>query len=91
MTFELDLYPQGNLAVTLPISWIIFINMHKYNPWGDDHFQVNRSKDKVARAIRIFAVGARGIMVDRDLQFLVQPNALLTGTCYRVKTPAYFL
>ena len=34
---------------------------HKYNPWGDDHFQVNRSKDKVTRAIRIFADGARGI------------------------------
>ena len=58
---------------------------------GGVHFQINRSKDKVARAIRIFAVGARGIIVDRHLQFLVQLNALLTGTCYRVKTPAYFL
>ena len=29
---------------------------------GDDHFPVNRSKDNVSRAIRIFGVGARGIL-----------------------------
>ena len=58
---------------------------------GGRPFQVNRSKDKVTRAIQIFAVGARGILVDHGLQFLVRHNALLTGTCYRVKTPAYFL
>ena len=28
---------------------------------GDDHYQVNRSKDNVTRAILIFVVGASGI------------------------------
>ena len=43
------------------------------------------------RAIRIFAVGARGILVDHDIKFRVQLNALLTGICYKVKTAVYFL
>ena len=54
-------------------SWHLLCLWHKYNPWGDDHFSVNRSKDNVTRAIRIFAVETRGILtlVDQDLQFLV--------------------
>ena len=34
MTFDLDLYPQGYLAVTLPISWIIFICGTNISHWG---------------------------------------------------------
>ena len=56
MTFDLDLYPQGYLAVTLPISYSYVAQILPMG--GDDHFQFNRSKDKVTRAIRIF--GGRG-------------------------------
>ena len=41
---------------------------HIYNPWGDNvshtYLQVNRSKVKVTRVIRIFAIGAGGILTD---------------------------
>ena len=48
-------------------------NLMDYIHLWHDHFPVNRSKDNVTRAIRIFVVGARGILtlVYQDLQFVV--------------------
>ena len=55
---------------------------------GDDHFPVNRSKDNVTRAIRIFVVGARGILtlVDQDLKFVVMMTSS-NGNIFRVTGP----
>ena len=65
MTFDLDLYLQGYLTVTLLILWIIFI-CGTNTTWEGTcvmyHFQVNRSN--VTRFIRIFAVEAGGILLD---------------------------
>ena len=70
--FDLDLYLQGCLTVTLPISWIIFM-CHKCNPWRDNVSRfISRSKVRVTQVVRIFAVWAGGILVEiSDLQFLV--------------------
>ena len=60
MTFDLELYLRGDLAVTLPISWIMFIcgsNTTHEGWWVMYHLQVNRSKVKVTRDMRIFAIG----------------------------------
>ena len=69
MTFDPDLYLQGYLAVTLPISWSIFICGTNQPMSGQGqcvtyHFPVNRSKVKVTQVLRIFAVWAGGILVD---------------------------
>ena len=75
MTSDLDIYLQGYLAVTLPVSWILFM-CHKYNPWGDDddllyHFQVNRSKVGVIDSFEFLQLGKS------DLQFLVYFDLLI--------------
>ena len=55
---------------------------------GDDHFPVNRSKDNVTQAIRIFAVEVRGILtfVDQDLQFLIMMTSS-NGNIFRFTGP----
>ena len=87
MTFELGIYPQSHLVVMSPISWIIFICGTNITHGGRP-FPVNGSKDKVTRAIRIFVVGARGILtlVDQDLQFVVMMTSS-NGNIFRVTGP----
>ena len=87
MTFDLGLYPQSHSAVTSPIPWITFICGTNITH-GDDHFPVNRSKDNVTRAIRIFVVWAMGILtlVDQDLQFVVMMTSS-NGNIFRVTGP----
>ena len=74
MTSDLDIYLQGYLSVTSPVSWILFM-CHKYNPWGDDddllyHFQVNRSKVGVINSFEF-------LQLITDLQFLVYFDLLI--------------
>ena len=67
MTLDLDLYLKGYLALTLPISWIIFICCTDTTVRGrcvTNHFQVNRSKVKATQFLWVFAVGAVCILVD---------------------------
>ena len=60
---------------------------HKYNPWGTT---ISRSIDQrtMSRAIRIFVVGARGILtlVDEDLKFVVMMTSS-NGNIFRVTDP----
>ena len=58
MTFDLDLYLQGYLAVTLPISWIIFMCDTNTIYGGDDVSPTisSRSKVKVTQVLLVFAV-----------------------------------
>ena len=88
ITFDLDLYHQSHSAVNFAFLMDYIHLWHKYNPWGDDHFPVNRLNGNVIRAIRIFVVGTRAIqtLVDQDLQLLVMMTSS-NGNIFRVTGP----
>ena len=89
MAFDLGLYPQSHSVVTSPISWIIFICGTNITH-RDDHFPVNKSKDNVTRAIRIFVVGARGypnVSRSRPRQQFVVMTTSSNGNIFRVTGP----
>ena len=85
-----DLWPWPISSFSCDVAYFMdYIHFwHKYNPWGDDHFLVNRSKDNVTRAIRNFVVGARGILplVDQALQFVVMMTSS-NGNIFCVTSP----
>ena len=66
MTFDLDLYLQGYLAV-MPIYIIIFIYDTNTTHEGTMcHVPFSGQQVKVTRVVRIFAVGTGGILVDHS-------------------------
>ena len=56
LTFDLDLYLQGCLAVSFFAYFIVYIHMwHKYNPWGDNvSHKISKSIGQRSRSHRSF-------------------------------------
>ena len=83
-------WPISSRSFSCDVAFLMdYIHLwHRYNPWGDDHFPVNRLNDNVSRAIRIFVVGTRAIqtLVDQDLQLLVMMTSS-NGNIFRVTGP----
>ena len=61
MTFDLGIYLQGYLAVTLPISWIVFICGTNTTHEGTMcHISFLCQKVNVTQVVQIFALWGRG-------------------------------